>query len=124
VDKEKEQVGQLIAIETQLKQESTKKQLAEISLQTARLESDQMLVRERAQAEANRLKVAAGLTPQEKAQIQKDIAIGVAQNLSNMKLPSVYISGEQGGKSQMGLLESLLGAELAKTMIPALSKEQ
>lgn len=124
VDKEKEQVGQLIAIETQLKQESTKKQLAEISLQTARLESDQMLVRERAQAEANRLKVAAGLTPQEKAQIQKDIAIGVAQNLSNMKLPSVYISGEQGGKNQMGLLESLLGAELAKTMIPALSKEQ
>jgi hypothetical protein len=124
VDKEKEQVGQLIAIETQLKQESTKKQLAEISLQTARLESDQMLVRERAQAEANRLKVAAGLTPQEKAQIQKDIAIGVAQNLSNMKLPQVYISGEQSGKSQMGLLESLLGAELAKTMIPALSKEQ
>jgi hypothetical protein len=124
VDKEKEQVGQLIAIETQLKQESTKKQLAEISLQTARLESDQMLVRERAQAEANRLKVAAGLTPQEKAQIQKDIAIGVAQNLSNMKLPSVYISGEQGGKNQMGLLESLLGAELAKTMIPSLSKEQ
>jgi hypothetical protein len=124
VDKEKEQVGQLIAIETQLKQESTKKQLAEISLQTARLESDQMLVRERAQAEANRLKVAAGLTPQEKAQIQKDIAIGVAQNLSNMKLPQVYISGEQGGKSQMGLLESLLGAELAKTMIPAIKEKE
>jgi len=124
VDKEKEQVGQLIAIETQLKQEATKKQLAEISLETAKLEADQMLLRERAQAEANRLKVAAGLTPQEKAQIQKDIAIGVAQNLSNMKLPQVYIeSGKDGGKSNMGLLESLLGAELAKTMVPAL-KEQ
>lgn len=123
VDKEKEQVGQLIAIETQLKQESTKKQLAEIALQTAKLESDQMLVRERAQAEANRLKVAAGLTPQEKAQIQKDIAIGVAQNLSAMKLPQVYIEGgKDGGKSNMGLLESLLGAELAKTMIPALKE--
>ena len=47
---------QLIAIETQLKQETTRKQLAEIALQTAKLESDQMLVRERAQAEANRLK--------------------------------------------------------------------
>ncbi len=123
VDKEKEQVGQLIAIETQLKQESTKKQLAEISLQTARLESDQMLVRERAQAEANRLKVAAGLTPQEKAQIQKDIAVGVSQNLANMKLPQVYIDGSgKDGKSNMGLLESLLGAELAKTMIPALKE--
>lgn len=124
VDKEKEQVGQLIAIETQLKQEATKKQLAEISLQTARLESDQMLVRERAQAEANRLKVAAGLTPQEKAQIQKDIAIGVSQNLANMKLPQVYIDGNSaGGKSNMGLLESLLGAELAKTMIPAMKED-
>lgn len=123
VDKEKEQVGQLIAIETQLKQEATKKQLAEISLQTARLESDQMLVRERAQAEANRLKVAAGLTPQEKAQIQKDIAIGVSQNLANMKLPQVYIDGNgTAGKSNMGLLESLLGAELAKTMIPAMKE--
>lgn len=123
VDKEKEQVGQLIAIETQLKQEATKKQLAEISLQTARLEADQMLVREKAQAEANRLKVAAGLTPQEKAQIQKDIAIGVSQNLANMKLPQVYFDGgSTSGKNNMGLLESLLGAELAKTMIPAMKE--
>jgi hypothetical protein len=118
VDQEKEQVKQLIAIETELKQESTRKQLAEISLQTARLEADQMLLRERAQAEANKLKVAAGLTPQEKAQIQKDIAIGVSQNLANLKLPQVYIDGGKEGKSQMGLLESLLGAEFAKTMIP------
>lgn len=118
VDQEKEQVKQLIAIETELKQESTRKQLAEIALQTARLEADQMLVRERAQAEANKLKVAAGLTPQERAQIQKDIAIGVAQNLSNLKLPQVYIEGGKDGKSNMGLLESLLGAEFAKAMIP------
>jgi hypothetical protein len=122
VEQEKEQVKQLIAIETQLKQESTRKQLAEISLQTARLEADQMLLRERAQAEANRLKVAAGLTPQEKAQIQKDIAIGVSQNLANLKLPQVYIEGKDG-KSSMGLLESLLGAEFAKSMIPAASKD-
>lgn len=122
VEQEKEQVKQLIAIETQLKQESTRKQLAEIALQTAKLEADQMLVRERAQAEANRLKVAAGLTPQEKAQIQKDIAIGVSQNLSNLKLPQVYIEGKEG-KSNMGLLESLLGAEFAKSMIPTASKD-
>jgi len=118
VEQEKEQVKQLIAIETQLKQETTRKQLAEISLQTAKLEADQMLVRERAQAEANRLKVAAGLTPQEKAQIQKDIAIGVSQNLSNLKLPQVYIEGGKDGKGNLGLLESLLGAEFAKSMLP------
>jgi hypothetical protein len=120
VEQEKEQVKQLIAIETQLKQESTKKQLAEIALQTARLESEQNLVRERAQAEANRLKVAAGLTPQERAQLQKDIAVGVAEKLANLQLPSVYIEGGGKDAKNMGLIESLLGAELAKSMVPAL----
>jgi len=119
VDQEREQVKQLIAIETQLKQETTRKQLAEIALQTARLESEQNLVRERAQAEANRLKVAAGLTPQERAQIQKEIAIGVAEKISAMQLPQVYIEGGAEGKNNLGLIESLLGAELAKSMIPA-----
>jgi hypothetical protein len=45
MDQEREQVKQLIAIETQLKQEATKKQLAEIALQTAKLEAEQNLVR-------------------------------------------------------------------------------
>ncbi|HNP96136.1 MAG TPA: SPFH domain-containing protein [Cyclobacteriaceae bacterium] len=125
VDQEKEQVKQLIAIETQLKQENTRKQLAEIALQTARLESEQNLVRERAQAEANRLKVAAGLTPQERANLQRDVAIGVAEKLSTLKLPQVYIEGGgKDGKNNMGLIESLLGAEIAKTMIPALKSEK
>jgi len=123
VEQEKEQVKQLIAIETQLKQENTRKQLAEIALQTARLEAEQNLVRERAQSEANRLKVAAGLTPQERAQIQKEIAIGVAEKLGAMQFPQVYIAGSgtgKDGKSSLGLIESLLGAEMAKSMLPAL----
>jgi len=123
VDQEKEQVKQLIAIETQLKQETTKKQLAEIALQTARLESEQNLVRERAQAEANRLKVAAGLTPQERAQLQKEIAIGVADRLATLQLPQVYIEGGVGGKANSGLIESLLGAEIAKSMIPSIKEK-
>lgn len=125
MDQEREQVKQLIAIETQLKQEATKKQLAEIALQTARLESEQNLVRERAQAEANRLKVAAGLTPQERAQIQKETAIGVAEKLADMKLPQVYIEGGgKDGKNNIGLIESLIGAEMAKSMLPALKDDK
>jgi hypothetical protein len=125
MEQEKEQVKQLIAIETQLKQETTKKQLAEIALQTARLESEQNLVRERAQAEANRLKVAAGLTPQERAQIQKETAIGVAEKLSTMTFPQVYIEGgNKDGKGNLGLIESLIGAEMAKTMVPVLKTDK
>jgi hypothetical protein len=124
MEQEKEQVKQLIAIETQLKQETTKKQLAEIALQTAKLESEQNLVRERAQAEANRLKVAAGLTPQERAQIQKETAIGVAEKLADMKFPQVYIEGGKDSKGNLGLIESLIGAEMAKTMVPGLKEDK
>jgi hypothetical protein len=70
------------------------------------------------------LKVAAGLTPQERALIQKETAIGVSQNLANLKLPQVYIEGGKDGKNNMGLLESLLGAEFAKQMIPAAKEQQ
>lgn len=106
VDQEKEQVKQLIAIETQLKQENTRKQLAAIALQTARLEAEQNLVRERAQAEANKLKVAAGLTPQERAQLEKDIAIGVAEKLSTLQLPQVYIAAAAVKKESQAWVSS------------------
>ncbi|MDC7239693.1 MAG: SPFH domain-containing protein [Spirochaetales bacterium] len=54
-------------------------QVAELGRQRAEEEAAALLAKERAQAEANRLKVQAGLTPQERANVEKDIAIGVAQ---------------------------------------------
>lgn len=51
-----------------------------------------------AEAEAARLKVAAGLTPQEKAQYDMDTAIGVARAVSSINLPRLMvIGGGQGG---------------------------
>ncbi len=61
--------------------------------------------------------VSAGLTPQKKAEWQYKTAVGVAQQLKELNLPSTYIEsgGKQGNKGN--LLESLIGAELAKQMI-------
>jgi len=115
-DQEREQVKALIAIETQLKQEETKRQLATIALQTAKLEAEQNLVRERAQAEANRLKVVAGLTPQERAEWEYKKAVGVAEQLKSLKLPTTVITTDGKGGSD-GLLTNLLGAEIAKQML-------
>lgn len=116
VKQEKEQVKVLIAIETELKKEATNKQLAEIALQTARLDAEKLVVQGRAEAEANRLKVQAGLTPQERAEWEYKTAVGVAEKLSALKLPSVYMTGSQGGKE--GILSDLIGAKLAEGMIP------
>lgn len=51
----------------------------------------------KAQAEVNRLKVQAGLTPLEKATIAKETAIGVAAELAKVQFPSMMVLG--GGSS-------------------------
>lgn len=115
VAQEKAQVAKLISIETQVKEEESKRQLAEIAVQTAELEAKATLTRERAQAEANRLKVSAGLTPQERAEWEFKTAVGVAAELKSLKLPETYIQGSGG--SNGNLLEQLIGAEMAKKML-------
>jgi len=115
VAKEREQIKTLIAIETQVKQEESKRELAEIALKTAELEAKAQKVRADAESYQNRQLVSAGLTPQERAKFEKETAIGVAAELAKLKLPEVYMNGG-GNSSQAGLLESLIGADIAKQM--------
>lgn len=56
------------------------------------------LIKQKAEADANALLVKAGLTPLERAQIDKETAIGVAAELAKVKLPSTFIAGG-GGRS-------------------------
>ena len=51
------------------------------------------------EAEAARLKVSAGLTPQEKAEWDYKTKVGVAQALSAIKYPSILINGGDNGGS-------------------------
>ena len=115
VAKEREQIQVLIAIETQVKQEESKRELAEIALKTAKLESEAKKVRADAESYQNRQLVSAGLTPQERANIEMQTAIGVAAEIAKLKLPEIYMSGGDG-KGNNGLLESLIGADIAKQM--------
>ncbi|MFY0603231.1 MAG: hypothetical protein JXQ93_04735 [Flavobacteriaceae bacterium] len=61
--------------------------------------------------------VSAGLTPQEKAEWEYKTAVGVAQQLKDLRLPTTYIEGGKNGGNNGNLLQSLIGAELAKKMI-------
>lgn len=51
----------------------------------------------RAQAEINRLKVSAGLTPQERAEFDVQREVGIAKALAKTKFPEVMIFGGNGG---------------------------
>jgi hypothetical protein len=114
VAQEKEQVKQLIAIETKLKQERTNKELAAIALETERLKSQQKKVAADAKAYENAKLVTAGLTPQERAEWQYKTSVGVAEQLSKLQFPSTMIIGGEDGQGTP--LESLIGAAMAKQL--------
>ncbi len=59
--------------------------------------------------------VSAGLTPQERAEWEYKTAVGVAGQIKDLRLPSTYITGSKNGNDN--LLNSLIGADLAKRMM-------
>lgn len=121
VTQEKEQVKALIAIETKLKQEETNRKLAQIALETEKLKASAEKVKADAESYKNAKLVSAGLTPQERAQIEKETAIGVAAELSKIQFPETLIIGDAKGGGTP--LESLIGAAMAKQLLPNSKKK-
>lgn len=87
------------------------KEVAELEAQTALLQAQKVKTDADAQSYANSKLVSAGLTPQERAQFEKDTKIGVAEALSKIVLPTTYMAGGSGNKEN-SLLESILGVKL------------
>ena len=114
VTQEKEQVKALISIETKLKLEETNRKLATIALETEKLQASAQKVKADAESYQNAKLVTAGLTPQQRAQFEKEIAIGVAKEFAKIKFPSTMImsGGDNGGTP----LEALIGAAMTKQL--------
>jgi hypothetical protein len=70
------------------------------SLKKAEADAKAELTRKKAQAEGDRLKVLAGLTPLERAKIDKETAIGVAEQLAKVQFPELMIIGGNGSQGQ------------------------
>jgi hypothetical protein len=98
---------------TQAQQE---KEVAALQAQTAILESQKVKTDADAKSYANAKLVTAGLTPQERAQFEKDTKIGVAEAISKIVLPTTYMNGGSG--KEASLLESILGVKLLNTDKP------
>ena len=78
------------------------REVARLSAEKAEFEKKRIVAEGQAKAEANRLLVAAGLTPLEKATIEKETTIGVAQALagSNVQwVPQIMMGGANGGNA-------------------------
>lgn len=64
-------------------------------------EAAAQIAKGKAEAQINQLKVSAGLTPQEKAEYQMKTAIGVAEKMSKIQLPSTMVFGGGGNGGAM-----------------------
>lgn len=69
------------------------KEVAEQQALQANEEKKAIIAKGQAEAEAAKLKVQAGLTPLDKANIDKETAIGVAEKLSAIKFPELLVVG-------------------------------
>ena len=79
-----------------------KAEVAKLEAEQAKYEAQKIAEKGKAEAEVARQKVIAGLTPLEKATLEKETAIGVAQQLANVKFPDTMVisgGGKDGGVS-------------------------
>lgn len=119
---EKEQIQKTIAAETEAKVAEFNLVKEKKQFEVEKYKAQSKKVAADAEAYQNAKLVNAGLTPQERAEWDYKTAVGVAGQLKSLNLPEIYIEGNGGKSGNSNLMESLIGAELAKKMIETNNK--
>ena len=124
-----EEAGKAAAMEAKWQQEKIKAvevTKAEQAYEVARLEALEAKevakkIKEQGEAEAYaaRQKVAAGLTPLERATIEKETKIGVAQALAGIKLPTYVVAGGNGNSNTA---MDAMGLKMMTDLVDKMSK--
>lgn len=104
VAKGKEEVEKMRAItaaekekEVAIREAQAKYEAAKLNRQTAEENAKALIVQKEAEAKANAKLVQAGLTPLEKANIEKETAIGVAREIAKINVPEIVVVGGKDG---------------------------
>ncbi|MGL5715409.1 MAG: SPFH domain-containing protein [Paraclostridium sp.] len=74
-------------------------EVARMNKLTAKEQADAVILTKTAEAKANDLLVKAGLTPKEKAEIERDTKIGIARELSKVNVPRIVVGGSGEGNA-------------------------
>lgn len=107
-----EQEGKASAAKAKWEQEKIKavevtkaeqeREVSRLAAEKAEFDKKRIIAEGQAEAEANRLKVAAGLTPQERAEWDYKTAVGVAEALSKSNVrwvPEIMVNGKDGSSN-------------------------
>ena len=125
-----EQEGKATAAKAKWEQEKIKavevtkaeqeREVSRLAAEKAEFDKKRIIAEGQAEAEANRLKVAAGLTPQEKAEWEYKTAVGIAEALSKSNVrwvPEIMINGKDGsGSNAMDAVGMNMMLDIAKTI--------
>jgi regulator of protease activity HflC (stomatin/prohibitin superfamily) len=95
------------------------REVSRLAAEKAEFDKKRIIAEGEAEAAANRAKVLAGLTPQEKADFDLRTKVGVAEAIAKIKLPTVVMGGNQaGGNSTM----DIMSLKFATDLVDKLSK--
>lgn len=105
---------------TEVTKAEQEREVARLAAERAEFEKKRVIAEGQAEAEANRLKVAAGLTPQERAEWEYKTKVGVAEAMSKIKLPTIVSAGgdNNGGSNAM----DAMGLKMMKSLVDEMSK--
>lgn len=125
-----EEAGKAAAMEAKWEQEKVKAvavtkaeqeyEVARLAALKAKEEAKRIEAEGMAKAAANRALVSAGLTPIERANIEKETKIGVAQALSQIKLPTIVMAG--GSNQQGNAAMDAMGLKMMSDLVDKMSK--
>ena len=99
------------------------REVAKLAAEKADFEKRRIIAEGEAQAAANRAKVAAGLTPQERAEWEYKTAVGIAEALANSKVrwvPEVIM----GGNGQSASAMDAVGLNMMMDIVNKINKKQ
>lgn len=84
---------------TEVTKAEQEREVARLAAEKAEFDKKRIIAEGEAEAAANRAKVAAGLTPQERAEWEYKTKVGVAQAIAEVNLPKIVMTGGSGGGS-------------------------
>lgn len=124
----KEEKGRAAATEAKWEQEKEKavqvtkaeqeREVSRLAAEKAEFDKMKIIAEGEAEAAANRAKVAAGLTPQERAEWDYKTRVGVAEALSKIQLPRIISSGTSGTSAM-----DAMGLKMMMDVVNQVSKE-
>ena len=125
-----EEAGKAAAMEAKWQQEKVKAvevtkaeqeyEVARLAALKAKEEAKKIEAEGQAKAAANRALVSAGLTPLERATIEMETKIGVAQALSAIQLPTYVVAGGSGGSGNTAM--DAMGLKMMTDLVNQMSK--